>query len=505
MKKLIASLSLLTSLAILNPDTSAATWNNFFPNYRRNDFHLTLTNELQLNWWVEPINNYCVQNTDSVDWWPDPINTTAKISFNNCVPWWMFLLTDVDLSFLDEESIWKWVHIIAVSENWIEYDLWAIDAKKRAIPSTSEFIYVWNGSFTSVSTEWVYTLKLHYKSKTIIPAKKKGEKAMTKRNEIKIPLVNKKNALITIHCENIKAESFSACGYLAAWKEGNSGNTDSVAILINDTRLLSVDKPTLRIGIVDYEMHTHWSIRYFVIPTQLIKKSPKANLKIMSNGKIISELPTLEDVTQGLAEKSWQSKSITLSQNTKSIKSWVKYKIKPNTSSLITNENILVNGAKVEILSIDIEKWTYEFIMPQFSEWVKKVNIEFRYTASWSSNTIKIGSRDTDPKEKEVKDPTLQNLTAAKDGTISFIKPKNFTCNIVWIVFRAEKGKERWSNTQVDMIITEKVIDGELYIIATPQSAIPSTTQWTVKCQIFFNTWLTTNTVGSRIITLAKD
>jgi hypothetical protein len=196
---------------------------------------------------------------------------------------------------------------------------------------------------------------------------------------------------------------------------------------------------------------------------------------------------------------------VTLSQETKSIKPWVKYKIKPTTPGFITNESILVNGAKVEIQSIDIEKWTYEFIMPQFPKWVKKVKIEFEYSNSWKNNTIKIGSRDTDPKEKEVKDPTLQNLTVTKYGSVSFVKPKNFTCNIVWIVFRAENGKEIWSNTQVDMIITEKAIDGELYIIATPQSAIPITTQWNVKCQIFFNTWLSTKVIGSRTIVVPKD
>jgi hypothetical protein len=59
---------------------------------------------------------------------------------------------------------------------------------------------------------------------------------------------------------------------------------------------------------------------YFVIPTQLIKKFPKANFKIMFNGKIISELPTIEEIAQNLSGEDSPSKSVTLNQETKSIK-----------------------------------------------------------------------------------------------------------------------------------------------------------------------------------------
>ncbi len=494
MKGIITGLSLLTSLAFSNPSATAAIWKNYFPNYRKNDFHLTLAESS--NHIGEHENNLRVRKTDSVDWWPDPESTTAEIKWTNVVPWGIIEINDIYLWFLDSIAIKEWVSIIATGEDWKEHDLWKVEV------SGSFFSwYIWFWSFKSVPDQWKYKLNIRYKSK----AKKKGGKAETKRNDKKIPLVNGNKTPITIDCKNIKAESFSACEYLAAWLEGNIGNGDSLAILINDPRIQSISKPTLRIWIVDYQMYIHWSMSYFVIPTQLIKKSPKANLKIMFNGKIISELPTIEDIAQNLSGEGSPSKSVTLSQETKSIKPWVKYKIKPTTPGFITNESILVNGAKVEIQSIDIEKWTYEFIMPQFPKWVKKVKIEFEYSNSWKNNTIKIGSRDTDPKEKEVKDPTLQNLTVTKYGSVSFVKPKNFTCNIVWIVFRAENGKEIWSNTQVDMIITEKAIDGELYIIATPQSAIPITTQWNVKCQIFFNTWLSTKVIGSRTIVVPKD
>jgi hypothetical protein len=61
----------------------------------------------------------------------------------------------------------------------------------------------------------VFPLYLHFKSKVVTP-KTKTKKAETKQIDKKIPLVNGKKTPITIDCKNIKAESFSACEYLAA-------------------------------------------------------------------------------------------------------------------------------------------------------------------------------------------------------------------------------------------------------------------------------------------------